>query len=235
MRYMGSKNRIAKHLLPIILAERKPDQWWVEPFVGGGNMIDKVDGNRLGSDINKYIIKALTLVRDNPEKIPLNNQEYTEEMFNKAKTSDLSNPIDCFAMFQYSFGSIFKASWARNKLGTDYVEQGVQNVLKQSKGLQGVILKSESYLDLTIPERSLIYCDPPYRDTTGYKNGCEFDHDQFWQWCRDKTKEGHTVFVSEYSAPSDFICVWQKDIRNTLGDNSSINTERLFTLAKKGA
>jgi len=44
MKYMGSKNRIAKHLLPIMLAERKPDQWWVEPFVGGANMIDKVEG-----------------------------------------------------------------------------------------------------------------------------------------------------------------------------------------------
>jgi DNA adenine methylase len=51
MKYMGSKNRIAKYILPIMLAERKPDQWWVEPFVGGGNMIDKVDGNRIGAAI----------------------------------------------------------------------------------------------------------------------------------------------------------------------------------------
>ena len=51
MQYMGSKNRIAKHILPIMLAERKPDQWWVEPFVGGANMIDKVEGNRIGAVI----------------------------------------------------------------------------------------------------------------------------------------------------------------------------------------
>lgn len=54
MKYMGSKNRIAKDILPIILKERKPEQWYVEPFVGGCNIIDKVDGNRLGSDKNKY-------------------------------------------------------------------------------------------------------------------------------------------------------------------------------------
>lgn len=30
MQYMGSKNKIAKHILPIMLAERNPDQWWVE-------------------------------------------------------------------------------------------------------------------------------------------------------------------------------------------------------------
>ncbi len=35
MQYMGSKNKIAKHILPIMLAERG-DRVWVEPFVGGG-------------------------------------------------------------------------------------------------------------------------------------------------------------------------------------------------------
>ncbi|MBD3330532.1 DNA adenine methylase [Candidatus Peregrinibacteria bacterium] len=233
MKYMGSKNRIAKCILPIMLAERKPNQWWVEPFVGGANMIDKVDGKRLGADINKYLIKALILVRDNPEKIPLNNQEYTEEMFNKAKLSDLSNPVDCFAMFQYSFGCIFKGSWSKNKRGTDYVKECVKNVLKQSKNIQGVVLRPESYLDLVIPENSLIYCDPPYWDTAGYKNDYEFNHVQFWQWCRDKTKEGHTVFVSEYNAPNDFECIWQMDIKNNMGNNSTNNTEKLFRLANE--
>lgn len=56
MKYMGSKNRLAKHLLPIILKGRKPNQWYVEPFVGGCNMIDKVKGLRLGSDVNGYLI-----------------------------------------------------------------------------------------------------------------------------------------------------------------------------------
>ena len=31
MKYMGSKNRIAKHILPIMLAERKLYQWWLGP------------------------------------------------------------------------------------------------------------------------------------------------------------------------------------------------------------
>ena len=41
---MGSKARIAKHILPIMLdeAEKKGITKWVEPFVGGGGMIDKV-------------------------------------------------------------------------------------------------------------------------------------------------------------------------------------------------
>lgn len=55
MKYMGSKARHAKELLPIILANRTEGQWYVEPFVGGANMIDKVNGNRIGADIKSIL------------------------------------------------------------------------------------------------------------------------------------------------------------------------------------
>ena len=61
MKYMGSKNRIAKHLLPIMLkeAENRGITKWVEPFCGGANMIDKVPESfeRVGYDLNEYIIE----------------------------------------------------------------------------------------------------------------------------------------------------------------------------------
>jgi len=63
MKYMGSKNRIAKEILPIMLKERN-QRTWVEPFVGGANLIDKVDGKRIGADINPYLIDALIAIRD---------------------------------------------------------------------------------------------------------------------------------------------------------------------------
>jgi len=50
MKYMGSKSRIANDILPIILKDRKQDQYYVEPFCGGLNVIDKVDGNRIAND-----------------------------------------------------------------------------------------------------------------------------------------------------------------------------------------
>lgn len=59
MKYMGSKNKISKELLPLIIKNRIPNQWYVEPFVGGCNMIDKVDGNRIGNDSNIYLIEML--------------------------------------------------------------------------------------------------------------------------------------------------------------------------------
>jgi len=61
MKYMGSKTRIAKHILPIILKNRKPGQWYVEPFAGGMNTIYQISGNRLASDNNKYLIAKTTV------------------------------------------------------------------------------------------------------------------------------------------------------------------------------
>ncbi|MBV5283410.1 MAG: DNA adenine methylase [Paludibacter sp.] len=54
---MGSKRRIANDILPIILENIQPDQYYVEPFVGGCNMIDKVKHSlKIGADNNQYLI-----------------------------------------------------------------------------------------------------------------------------------------------------------------------------------
>ena len=58
-----------------MLAERKSDQWWVEPFVGGANMIDKVTGNRLGNDCNRYVI---ALLKELQKQIPFNPPHISE-------------------------------------------------------------------------------------------------------------------------------------------------------------
>ena len=56
MKYMGGKTRIAKEILPLILADRKEGQYFVEPFCGGCNVTDKVLGNRIANDCNEYLI-----------------------------------------------------------------------------------------------------------------------------------------------------------------------------------
>ena len=51
MKYMGSKARFTKEILPIILKDRKPEQWYVEPFAGGMNVICEV-GEKKNAIIN---------------------------------------------------------------------------------------------------------------------------------------------------------------------------------------
>ena len=56
MKYMGSKARFAKEIIPILLKDRKEGQWFVDLFCGGCNLLDKVGGKRIGNDKNKYLI-----------------------------------------------------------------------------------------------------------------------------------------------------------------------------------
>ena len=227
MKYMGSKNRLAKYILPTMLAKRYAGQTWVEPFVGGANIIDKVYGERIGYDIDEHAINALITIRDSVNSLSKNNAEFTE--------LDYSNLRDCryiymsYAGFAFSYGAKWLGGWRRDKEGCrDYVKEAYKNALKQSPNLQGVKFIRSIYQDLEIPTNSIVYCDPPYANTTKYKN--EIDYKYFWQWCRDKSEEGHTVFVSEYAAPDDFECVWEKEFTSSLtrDTGSKMAVERLF-------
>lgn len=227
MKYMGSKARIAKYILPIILKDRKEGQWYIEPFVGGANMIDKVDGNRIGTDINSCLISALNLIKTNPESLPMNTDEYTMEMYLVAKEKHYLTPIECLAMFAYSFSGKFKGGYAKGHPYEDFQRAARNNAIKQSPLLDGVSLVHSSYSELDIPPESIIYCDPPYAGTTKYKD--DFNHDVFWQWCREMSIKGHQVFISEYNAPNDFECIWPKEIQSGLNTNSTKKgVERLF-------
>lgn len=60
MKYMGSKSRITKDLAPIIqkVIDDNLISCYIEPFVGGSNMIEKINCNKkIGSDSNNYLIE----------------------------------------------------------------------------------------------------------------------------------------------------------------------------------
>ena len=99
MKYMGSKNRIAKYILPIMLAAREDKQAWVEPFVGGGNMIDKVDGRRIGADMNPYLIDALIAIRDCVDYLPKNNNEFSETAYRQLRQNNTYKYKICWVCF----------------------------------------------------------------------------------------------------------------------------------------
>ena len=236
---MGSKNRIAKYLLPIILKDRKEGQWYVEPFVGGANMIDKVDGNRIGADNNEYLIAMWQELQKG--WIP---PDFIEESLWKDVKEKMDSKYEkhfiAFTRLSCSFGADWNGGYARNvkkdkpnaellnSTTKSYCRQSKNNIMKQLPNLQGVNFIHSNYDELEIPSNSIIYCDPPYEGTTKYKD--TFDHIKFWNWCREKSKEGHLIFISEYNAPEDFECVWEGEIINSLNNQANIKkaTEKLF-------
>jgi DNA adenine methylase len=229
MKYMGSKNRFAKELLPIILKDRTLNQYYIEPFAGGMNLIDKVEGKRIANDIHTELIdmwKALVYENWTPPK------NVSEELYNKLKNEKQNYPKKEIAYIGFnSYGGKYFRGFRRDNSGKrDYWREHYNNIMKQVPKLKGVSFINCSFTDLDIPKNSIIYCDPPYFGTEQYKN--KFNHILFWDWCRTKTKEGHKVFISEYNAPDDFKCIWEKEHKTIManGENrpSKTSTEKLY-------
>ena len=101
---------------------------------------------------------------------------------------------------------------------------------KQAPYLKGIEFYCKNYWELPETKNAVIYCDPPYIGTKqyGYANQEKFDHNRFWEWVRERSKN-NIVFVSEQTAPEDFDIIWQQDAKRTNGlDNNYKAVEKLF-------
>lgn len=239
MKYMGSKAKHADEILeaimesfPMALTTR---QNWVEPFVGGANMIDHIKAKvgKYGNDINVHLIEMFKAVQNGwvpPDSV--SEQEYRQLM---SKSDIYCTGIESALIGFVGIGCSYSGKWfggyargnANNGQPRNYCLESKKNLLKQD--ISGVVFTHGDYKDMYIPDNSIIYCDPPYAGTTKYKD--YFDHSAFWKWCDEQVAKGHKVFVSEYNAPEDWNCIWQKTVNNSLTKEtgSKQGVEKLFT------
>lgn len=106
--------------------------------------------------------------------------------------------------------------------------QNIEDMTERaSLGQQDMLIETSniSYADYAYREGDVVYCDPPYKNTTDY--GIKFDSDAFWEWALTRN---YPVYVSEYQAPDDFVSIWSKEKRSHLNDKSPTapRTEHLF-------
>ena len=96
--------------------------------------------------------------------------------------------------------------------------------LQQLKTNSPIEFSSLSYEQVQIKPNSIIYCDPPYKGTTGYT--VEFDHDKFWDWVRTNP---HPVYVSEYTAPQDIkVIAAFRHKKSNSAKNTTDSVEKLY-------
>jgi len=240
---MGSKARFAKDILPIVLNDRKQGQWYVEPFAGGMNTLCLVDGNRIASDNNKYLIAMWNGLCAGVEYPTIITKEFYSDVrdcFN-GKNENYSDFLVGWIGFMGSAnGRFFEGGYSgksNTKIGTvrDYIDESIRNIQKQLPTTIGVSFVHSDYMELQIPKNSVVYCDIPYANTKQYATSKGFNHSIFWGWVRDMSKQGHNVFISEYDAPDDFECVWSKEVGSSLSANGEIggrkkSVEKLFKL-----
>ena len=226
MRYMGSKNRISKEL-KIIIENYITDttESYIEPFVGGANMIDKIQfKNKIGYDIHKELIALLNYVKDEKNILP---ETFTEEEFNKVKKNrkDYEDWYVGLVGFCGSFGSNYFGGFARSYRDgvlLDVPITAIRNIQKQRPNLKNITFINDSYLNIDV-KNSLIYCDPPYKGTSKYKD--IINYDEFYEWCIKMVKNGNTVLVSEYNIEhKNFKEIWNKEVKCNI-NNQILNRE----------
>ena len=132
-------------------------------------------------------------------------------------------------------GGYAKAGYEKTQSGLryrDYYQEAKRNLEKQSSDLVGIKFTCCDYRQTDVGCNTMIYCDPPYANTTSYKTAKGFDYDEFWQTIRQWSRDNY-VLVSEQVAPPDFITVWeQSTLRSLNPTGKSMVTEKLFAYNK---
>jgi site-specific DNA-adenine methylase len=245
MKYVGSKNRLAKELAPIIQSYITDEtKGYIEPFVGGANMIDKIKcEKKYGCDIHEELIELLKYVQDLDNELP---QHISEEEYIKVKDNKDKYPKWYVGLvgFCATFGAKYFGGYARSFKADGVTprnqsNESIRNIEKQRVNLQGIKFINKSFLDLdtTKLDGYVIYCDIPYKGTLKYSIN-EFPYDKFYDWCL-KLSKNNIVLISEYNMPEDkFECIWEKEHKVLINsarepkDVANIRIEKLFTVRK---
>lgn len=229
LKYLGGKALLCKDIAHVLKQYREPNQLYIEPFVGGAWVLSQMDGPRLASDINRYLIAFYEAV----SRGWLPPREVSESMYRAVKKSPHLYPkeVVAFVGIACSYGGKWFGGYARHE-DRNFALNTLNTVRKKKKLLEGVHFLNASY-DRLFPQGALIYCDPPYQDTTSYAASGKFSHDKFWKVVR-KWSERNTVIVSEYDAPRDFICLASFEVLTNLGTvkGTEKRLECLFKLSE---
>jgi len=237
MKYIGSKAKLAKYIIPFMEPYLEhADAYW-EPFCGGCNLIDKIpDYPRRGkyaSDGNPYLVEMWKALQNGWQPPDL----LTQEEYRAIKTLKDKSLIPPHYIGFVGHNCSFSGDWFAGYAGTGETRnrclEAKNNLLKQIQSLKRVFFYHANYNseDSLKFKNHVIYCDPPYYEGFKYK-GSEFDfnHEEFWDWCR-KMSEHNVIFVSDYYAPPDFKLLWEKETTiNAHQKSQKKATERLYVI-----
>lgn len=233
MKYMGSKSREAKQIVPLIQQEvDKIGRYW-EPFCGGCNIIDKIVAEeKIASDNHYYLIEMWKHLQETTEDLP---DSVSWDDYDAVRKNIEAYPawyVGWVGFIASYNGRFFDGGYAKtivSKTGVlrNYYDEARRNILKQVPLVNAVKFFHSDYKNIS-PEGYVIYCDPPYKGTKQYAFREKFDWDSFWETMREWSQK-NIVFVSEENAPSDFECIWEKEVTRTQDNRKrSIAVEKLF-------
>ena len=241
MRYLGSKSRIIKQITQIITEHLNGENEFVDAFMGGANVISHIDYNKkagieysvypwaIWNEISMFGIDWIPQAFDEEDYYDVKKSYKDKD--GRYKQSMIGYVGNCLSYGSKWWGGFAKFNPKKNE---DHVKEAYNGIKKQYenfKYIETTRFVHASYDEYDYKPNSVIYCDPPYQSTIGYESS--FNHDKFWNWVREMSMKGHHVYVSEYSAPSDFKCIWRKAVKEQVGKNINQKVEKLFVYGGK--
>lgn len=247
MRYAGSKRKFIKELLPILLEGTDDNTVFIDAFGGGMNVVCNIPLKwKYAIEINRYVHALWDGIKKNglfSLNLPDNSYKLTQEVYDDIKLSYINNDgrypdyLIGFVGSCCSYGGAWMNGYAKfnPKKNEDHIKEAYNGLKKQVdefRHLDTTIFLCDSYNAIEcFPDNCVIYCDPPYLDTKKYES--DFDHFVFWDWVRMLSRRGIKVYVSEYTAPDDFKCVWSARKHDGMGttktgSRQTVKTEKLF-------
>lgn len=245
MVYPGSKNRLSTYFVPLFqkIIEEYNIQTYIEPFVGGANIFDKiVCQNKFAYDKSRTLIALFNQGLEDLSVIPMHgNREWWDAAKSQYKGEVPQTMPDWkigAIQFFASFGTRgFPGGYANNKNGKDYYNERYRNFTEQLKILHhnGGVFECKEYQNIKIPDGSFVYCDPPYEGTKpyGYRFENDFNHKEYWNWVRN-ISENNYVICSEQSCPEDFQVVWRGELTRMVSSENDYVGKEILCIYKDG-
>jgi DNA adenine methylase len=233
MRYLGGKRRIAEAIAPIICSAG--EIVW-EPFCGGLGATVAISKRLpvVATDVHESLIALHSRGLAGVESLP---DVVSEEGYRAAKTLP-ECALKAFIGFGCSFGAKYFGGYARsNNLKRSapkgYAAQAKMSFARTHSALGAVSFDCVDFLRVEPFDAPglVIYCDPPYRGRTGYRD--RFEHTRFYARLSGWSAVGVPCFVSEYLAPPiEHVEVWAKEVKVSPdgGDKGRRAVERLFLI-----
>ncbi|MBU5669588.1 DNA adenine methylase [Peptoniphilus sp. MSJ-1] len=277
--YIGSKKKVSKKIVQLIIQNFGKEKTVYDLFGGGGaitleciiNGLNVVynDKDNIPMDIlikvlneDRDFLKTLIMSRDEffkiREKEDKTTVDYIKLMVNSfgnnfrdylysKKNSDVKYSLareiierhNCFSGYKQT--ETYKNNLSKARLECLERLQQLEQIqqlqqVQQLESIQNItkadnlVYFNEDYKFFSNVSNSIIYLDPPYKNTRQKQYNCQLtNYDEFYDFCIKMSKD-NIVLISGYEMPKEFECVFEfKTAKSTMqsGQHSS-KYEKLF-------
>lgn len=238
MRYLGGKWTIRGWVHDNVFPAIEHCHSYLEPFVGSGAILS----------VMAPYFESITVGDAHPDLILmwqaiasgwLPPEACTREERDELRDAPPS-AVRGLVGFGTSFGGKWFGSWGKPRPGQDGGPYGEARraVLRLRDTFAKATILHADYRLHSPTAGMLVYCDPPYEGTTGYKGVPPFDSAVFWKVAASWARAGAVVVVSEQKAPAGWIPIATRErassLRMVRGEARRMRTEVLFTRKAPG-